>query len=389
VGAVLILHIAFASISLFACILQLFISSKRKRDLLFLANAVASAIIFVTFSFSIIFASKHIDYPPFFILRFQLIFTIAILSSLLGVIYHIANDDRKLYIFINSSIFWVLILISLIIPDHFLFGEHASIHRHSQTAEDSFLMISKGFTTWRAFIDITIQLFIASSVLIIARKLDSIKLATAVPLYFGLGFLIFGGLYDQLIDLGYFHSGYLLQYSGFALYMILSFFPFYSFVKALSYNEAIAERDKKWQSLVQNTELIVVGLNRMGQVEFLSPYFFEITGFKREEVIGKDWFEFLIPPDEYFNVQGAFVELLAYEFHPHYVNPILTKDKEKRMIRWFNVRTRDQEGIITGSLSIGVDISEDIKEKETIRKRLQEAENFMEILHDKSIDPRH
>jgi PAS domain S-box-containing protein len=275
-----------------------------------------------------------------------------------------------------------LILISLITPDYFLFGEHVSTHSFRQTADESFLIISAGFTLWRILIDISILLFITSSVLIIARKLDSIKLKTAVPLYFGFGLLIFGGLYDQLIDLGYIHSVYLLEYSGFALFMILSFFPFYWFIREISNHEAIAARDKKWQRLLENTELIVVGLNRMGQVEFLSPYFYELTGYKREEVIGKDWFEFLIPPEEYFNVQGAFVEVLAYEFHPHYVNSILTKDKEKRMIRWFNARTHDSEGVITGSISIGVDISEDIKEKETIRKRLAEAEHFIMLLND-------
>ena len=202
-------------------------------------------------------------------------------------------------------------------------------------------------------------------------------------LFAGILLIFFSGVYDQAVDLDMAESAYMLPFAGFTFYLVLSFIPFIHFVNVVNSHFDIIEREKKWQKLISNTDLVVVGLNRMGQVEFLSPYFYKLTGYSEEEVMGKDWFEFVIPPEEYYEVQGAFVEVLAYEFHPHYTNPIMTKNKGERMIRWYNIRTRDKSGIITGSLSIGVDVSDDIKEKDSIRKKLIEAENLIIMLNEK------
>jgi PAS domain S-box-containing protein len=142
----------------------------------------------------------------------------------------------------------------------------------------------------------------------------------------------------------------------------------------------ISQQEKKFRNLVNDADIIVVGLNRMGNVEFINPFFLELTGYQEDEVIGKDWFEFFIPPNESYNVQGAFIEALVSDFHPYYENPVLTKSKEEKMIRWYNVRTRDQNENIIGSLSIGVNITEDLREKQDIVRKLKAAEELIDHL---------
>jgi PAS domain S-box-containing protein len=269
------------------------------------------------------------------------------------------------------------------VPDYVLFGETGTARRYYLSSGDSILMLNSGFTLWRAMIDLVIALFAVSAFLLIKHKLNYLNLISRISLLTGIGVIVLAGLLDQAIDLGIIESPYLLPFAGFVLYLALSFIPFINFINIVSTNFEIIEKDKKWQKLINNTDILVVGLNRMGQIEYLSPYFYKLTGYSEEDVMGKDWFEFVIPPKESYNVQGTFIEVLAYEFHPHYTNPIMTKSKEERMIRWFNIRTRDKSGIITGSLSIGVDISEDIKEKESIRKKLTEAENLIILLNEK------
>ena len=127
---VLILHIALASISFFACILQLIVSFRKNKDLLFLVGAVLSLVIFITFSGSIIFSSTaSVSISPFDILRFQLIFTSIIFLNMLGVIFHLLQDGRKLYILLNSSLFFLIIIFSLFVPDYVLFGETGTTRR--------------------------------------------------------------------------------------------------------------------------------------------------------------------------------------------------------------------------------------------------------------------
>ena len=307
---------------------------------------------------------------------------------MLGVIFYLLQDGRKLYILLNSSLFFLLIIFSLFVPDYVLYGETGITRRFYLPSGDSILMINNGFTLWRAMIDLVIALFAVSAFLLIKRKLFYINLLTRIILFSGIGAVVISGLYDHAIDVGQFKSVYVLPFAGFAFYLVLSMIPFINFVKVVSSHLDMIEKEKKWQKLINTTDLLVVGLNRMGQVEFLSPYFYKLTGYSEEEVMGKDWFEFVIPPQEYYNVQGAFVEILAYEFHPHYTNPILTKNREERMIRWFNIRTRDHAGIITGSLSIGVDVSEDIKEKESVKRKLKQAEDLIILLNEKIEKPR-
>ena len=41
--------------------------------------------------------------------------------------------------------------------------------------------------------------------------------------------------------------------------------------------------------------MVVVGLNRHGDVDYVNPHFTEVTGFKPEEALGKNWFERFVP----------------------------------------------------------------------------------------------
>ena len=302
---------------------------------------------------------------------------------MLYTLYYYIRDSRKLYILINSSFFWVLIITSILIPDYLLFDESVTTQRAIFSTGDNFLMINKGLSSWRILVDLSVFLFVFSSILLIIRNNKNLKRYDRLTLCFGVLLIFCAGIFDQLIDLDIMRTTYLIPFSGFVNYLLLSALPFVAVHRQLFFKEDAFEQEKKLQSLINKSELIVVKLNRMGQVEFLSPYFYKITGFRPDEVIGKDWFEFCIPPEETFNVQGTFVELLSYEFHPQYLNPILTKEDSQIMIKWFNVRTVDVSGQITGSISIGVDVSDDIKERESMKRKLKEAEDLIIELNEK------
>jgi PAS domain S-box-containing protein len=104
----------------------------------------------------------------------------------------------------------------------------------------------------------------------------------------------------------------------------------------------------------------------MGNVDYINPYFLELTGYEADEVIGKDWFDRFLPKAVTYDVQGAFLEVLKNNFHPYYENPILTKEGEERMIAWYNVRLIDENGKISGSISIGCDITRFCESRDNI-----------------------
>jgi len=382
-GPISILYVAFASISLFACIIQLFFAYRKTKELVWLAGSILSITIFIFFTAWVICLTPiGVQCPPYKFLKYQLIFNQLVAIVQLGVLNHLIKNQEQNKSLISLAIFGVLMLISLSLPEHILFGTSASVSQQTLPWGDLMLVPGKGFTLWRALKDLSMLLFVIFSFLILMSKLNEVSFSTISALFAGLGIILLAAVYDQLIDLGYFRSVYIQPFALFAYYLVLSFTPMIIFLDESNRRKVLLSQEKKMQEMVYQADLIVVSLNRMGIIEQVNPFFCRLTGFSEDEVIGKDWFEFFIPPKEYYNVQGAFVEILEYEFHPQFLNPILTKNKEEIMIRWFNVRTLSPEGKITGSLSIGVDINEDFKEKTDLSHRLKIAEDLIDRMKD-------
>jgi PAS domain S-box-containing protein len=292
---------------------------------------------------------------------------------MLGVLFYFTEHTRKLIILTQVIIIGILMILSLVIPDRLLFGTNESIYLRDLPGGDISL-ISRGFTWWRGLTNLTVLSFVFSAIFLIIKKIDYISYKTVIIFFAGLGLILLAGMYDHMVELDRLNPVYMLPFSVFLFYIILNFIPYVFLLKDVFENSRVYEEEKKWRKLVDEAAVIVVELNRMGLVVFINKYFYELTGYKEDEVIGKEWFEIFIPRKQHYELQSAFIEILEFEFHPQYLNPILTKNKEEKMIHWFNVRSRDKNGTITGSLSIGVDITEDFSQKEELVRKLAEAE---------------
>lgn len=119
----------------------------------------------------------------------------------------------------------------------------------------------------------------------------------------------------------------------------------------------LQESNRRWQSLLDNVQLLVVGLDRFGDVSYVNSFFLDLTGYSLSEVIGKNWFTNFLPASQIQPVNIAFHEVLEQNFYPHYQNPIVLKSGEERMIAWNNTILRDVDGTIIGTISIGEDIT--------------------------------
>jgi PAS domain S-box-containing protein len=117
------------------------------------------------------------------------------------------------------------------------------------------------------------------------------------------------------------------------------------------------------EKLLETTDAMIVQLNGAGEIEFVNSAFEEITGYARVDLENRNWFEVMVPRDRYPQVWEEFQRLTSGGAPARFESPILTKSGEERYIVWRNseLRTRDE---ITGTISIGIDISE--------RKRAEE-----------------
>lgn len=130
--------------------------------------------------------------------------------------------------------------------------------------------------------------------------------------------------------------------------------------------EKLINSEQRFRELLEKVSLIAVILDMQGKVTFCNEYLLELTGFKREELIAKNWFDLMIP-DGNSVVKKIFMNGLKNEnMALRFENPILTKSGEKLDIVWSNVVQHNHKGQIIGVASIGEDITERKRAEEEI-----------------------
>ncbi len=120
--------------------------------------------------------------------------------------------------------------------------------------------------------------------------------------------------------------------------------------------------------LVLDTEANILTFNRAAE---------QITGYRREEVIGRNW-EMFVPRARFAEPWEQFDQLVAQGSPEHYQNPIVTKSGE-RMILWQNTQMRDPAGEVVGTISFGIDVTETVAANdraEELETRLRHAEKL-------------
>jgi len=134
--------------------------------------------------------------------------------------------------------------------------------------------------------------------------------------------------------------------------------------------QALRESERRFREMLENVELIAMTLDENGVVTFCNDHLLRLTGWKREEVIGQDWFARFIPESEKKLKKLFFDNITVGAVPHHHENPIMTKDGRLRKIVWNNTSLRDAAGNFTGLASIG----EDVTERKRAEQALQESE---------------
>jgi PAS domain S-box-containing protein len=110
--------------------------------------------------------------------------------------------------------------------------------------------------------------------------------------------------------------------------------------------------------LTETTQSLVCVLDRDGRILLFNEACERATGFEREEVIGRDARELVIPPEE----REAFGEFLAYVFKTQSSSPQVghwqTKRGARRLIAWSNHLMAGSDGAPMSLVTTGIDLTD-------------------------------
>jgi PAS domain S-box-containing protein len=138
--------------------------------------------------------------------------------------------------------------------------------------------------------------------------------------------------------------------------------------------EIIKQRNKA-QKYLDIAEVMIVAINKNGEVTLINNKGCEILGYGEKEIIGKNWFDNFIPERIRVDVRPVSKKLFSGKIHPfeYFENPVLTKNGEERLIAWHNSIIKDEKGKIIGHLSSGEDITTRKKVEERIKNIIKSS----------------
>ena len=130
--------------------------------------------------------------------------------------------------------------------------------------------------------------------------------------------------------------------------------------------------DTAWNYL-ELAQVIILVLRRDETVEFINQKGCELLGHPKEFIIGKNWFEFFIPPKTQATDKYNYARALDMQsLHESYENSIWTRAGEERNISWHASFIKDAGGNVEALLAAGEDITEQLQFKKYLRKQQQQ-----------------
>jgi PAS domain S-box-containing protein len=132
--------------------------------------------------------------------------------------------------------------------------------------------------------------------------------------------------------------------------------------------DELRESDRRFRSMLANLSLMSVMLDRESRITYCNDALLEATGWTRDEVLGRSWFDVFTPPGTPRDKE-VFASMLADtgEASPNEAE-LVTRDGRRRLVRWNNTTLRAPSGDAIGTASVGEDVTERRRSDDELRQ---------------------
>jgi len=135
----------------------------------------------------------------------------------------------------------------------------------------------------------------------------------------------------------------------------------------------LRESERRFRDALANARLLAVQLDTDGTILFCNDFMLEVTGYKRDELMGADWFALFEPGKNSDGLRRAHRDSILKDSVPlHYEGSLVTRAGELRLVRWNITTLYGSDGEPFGTSSIGEDITESKRYEEALIKANQE-----------------
>jgi len=138
-------------------------------------------------------------------------------------------------------------------------------------------------------------------------------------------------------------------------------------IRASRLSREVLANERRWHQLLDSVQLLVIGLDQEGRITSMNPFSVELSGYSAAEMVGRHYLEF-VAEDERHEVRSAVDLGLLGDPQQENERLLITREGEKRVVRWRSVVLRDANGEVEGLLSVGADVTESRESEKDLRR---------------------
>jgi diguanylate cyclase (GGDEF)-like protein/PAS domain S-box-containing protein len=127
--------------------------------------------------------------------------------------------------------------------------------------------------------------------------------------------------------------------------------------------------EQHFRTVLESMALVGVMVDTEGTLLMCNQYLLTLTGWQRHEIIGGNWFERFVPPEQRQEIQARLRASnqsrdrrlplgSAHQRFIHHEHEIVTRRGDRRLIAWYSVLLHSPQGTLCGMTSLGLNITE-------------------------------
>lgn len=320
--------------------------------------------------------------------KIHIYFDVLLWISLIWFIAAYTGTARRPLLILSTLCYAVAGIVNFLSPYGVLYGEITGLETLTLDWGEKIVYAVGTPNPWRYVAD-------AGWILLIALAADScirfyrrgekrraLTLGTALCLV-----LIVAYVYGTLMDLSIVHPPNLVPFTFLALVLIMSVSLTGDVMNASRLGLQVKRDEHRWRSLLEDVQLFVFGTDRDGIVNFANPYYLKVCGYTAEEVVGRHFTEFL-PEKDRGEMTEAFRNALQSGPRTSLLLKLRAKDGTVRAVLLSTVLLHAPEGAVTGTMSVGADITRRLEAEEARDSVIKELEELQKKLEEENISLR-
>jgi PAS domain S-box-containing protein len=151
--------------------------------------------------------------------------------------------------------------------------------------------------------------------------------------------------------------------------------------------EELRESEEKYREIVESANSIIFKWDLKGNVLSFNEFAERFFGFSRDEVIGKNLYETIVPKTESSgrDISNLIQLIISDEKNSDNINENVKKNGERVWVHWTNKPLRNKDGEVIAVLSVGTDITDQMKDEERLRLAHQQLQDIIDFLPDATL----